>query len=76
MIGTSSVVLYAFDAGTRHYLGARHYYDSVADKPIYSNIRQWVVANKQLYTGVATPGENPLSGGGRILRWVGHPSVH
>lgn len=58
------VVLYAFEASTKRYLGSA-LFDGTSN-PLYTNIRQWRVVNSQLFTGVATPGS-----GGKILRWTG-----
>jgi hypothetical protein len=67
VLGGSDVVMYAFDAKTKEYLGARNF-NSLG----YTNIRQWIVAKKQLYTGV---GVGTSAGGtaqsGKILRWTG-----
>lgn len=35
--------------------------------PVYNDIRQWIVANNTLYTGV----RDTATGGGVILKWVG-----
>ncbi len=54
----STVNIFAFNAYTHAYLGA-------VSMPQYSNIRQWIVVNGELYTGVAS------STGGTILHWIG-----
>jgi hypothetical protein len=61
------VNLFAFNAQTGEYLGARSF-DGTAGKPHYNNIRQWLKARGQLYAGVGKPG------GGEVLRWTGHLS--
>jgi hypothetical protein len=64
---SGKVVLFAFDAATKNYLGSRAYTN-------YTNIRQWIVAKKELYVGVATGGAGGFGGGGEILRWTGSVS--
>ena len=61
------VNLFAFNAKTGEYLGARSF-DGTPGNPHYNNIRQWLTARGQLYAGVGKPG------GGEILRWTGHLS--
>jgi hypothetical protein len=62
---SSHVVLYAFNAATKEYLGSKEF-------PEYTNIRQWIVAKKELYVGVGTPGEQIGGlGAGAVLRWTG-----
>lgn len=52
--------LFAFEAGTRAYLGS-------TNLPQYDNIRKWVVVDGVLYTGV----RDAATGGGHVLRWRG-----
>jgi hypothetical protein len=55
----AGVNIFAFDAQTGEYLGAKNY-------PEYNNIRQWRLIQDELYVGVAKS-----TGGGEILRWTG-----
>ena len=63
--GKLTVTIFAFDGESGEYLGAKNY-------PGYSNIRQWRVINKELYSGVGVGGGG-LGGAdsGEILRWIG-----
>jgi hypothetical protein len=56
---TGSINLFAFRTDTRAYLGS-------AKLSEYDNIRQWVVADGVLYSGVEKD-----AGGGAVLRWRG-----
>jgi hypothetical protein len=61
---SGKVVLYAFDAATKKYLGSQVYTN-------YTNIRQWIVVNKELYVGVGMGEAGQPGGGGEVLRWTG-----
>jgi hypothetical protein len=55
------IVMWAFDADTKDYLGSQFFSG-------YQTIRKWLVVKGQLYTGVAQIGQ------GLILRWTGSRS--
>src|SRR5262245_383550 len=61
---TGAVNMFAFNALTKQYLGSISY-DGQDGRPLYTNVRQWRVIDRELYVGVAK------SGGGEILRWTG-----
>lgn len=66
----NNVVMFAFNADTKDYIGSYVFDGQNGKMGPYINIRQWHTYNGQLYTGVATPS------GGQILRWSGsveHP---
>jgi hypothetical protein len=56
------IVMFAFEASTGQFLGSQYYGE-------YNNIRQWLVAEGVLYTGVTRKVSE--GGGGDILRWRG-----
>lgn len=58
-LNNTSINLLAFNNKTGQFLGAQNI-------AAYNNIRQWVVMNGYLYTGVRAN-----DGTGRVLRWVG-----
>ena len=60
-IGLRGINLFAFDARTKQYLGAKNF-------PQYNNIRQWRLVKDRLYVGVGK------DGGGEVLRWTGRKS--
>jgi len=67
---SSNVVMFAFNAESKEYLGSMVFDGQGGRMGPYINIRQWHAYNGQLYTGVAT------ATGGQILRWTGdvdHP---
>lgn len=66
-IGRGAVNLFAFNAWTHQYIGS-YSFDGNDGRPRYSNIRQWIVAKGELYTGVGK------RGGGAVLRWIGDVS--
>ncbi|MFO0754746.1 MAG: hypothetical protein U0411_15635, partial [Thermodesulfovibrionales bacterium] len=53
------VIMFAFDANTKEYLGSRSFRR-------YATIRKWLVINNRLYTAMGAAG-----GQGNILRWTG-----
>ncbi len=55
----NGVIMFAFDADTKEYLGSRTFRR-------YGTIRKWLVINNRLYTAMGTAG-----GQGNILRWTG-----
>ncbi len=65
--GGGGIRMFAFDANTGVLLGAKHF-----DK--YNDIRQWVMHDGKLYTGVGLTQPNP-DGGGAVLRWIGSYST-
>lgn len=72
-----TVVLFAFNASTKAYLGSYIYDGSDAAHPYYANVRQWVVAGgdqpsqKHLYVGVGTTVNPYLGFTGKVMRWTG-----
>ena len=54
------VIMFAFDANTKEYLGSSTFTEG-------STLRKWLVSNDNLYTGIGTQGQS-----GRILRWTGN----
>ena len=63
----SGITLFAFNGRTRTYIGSTFNSD-------YTNIRQWLVTNNNLYVGVAGPSYNEIGFGsshGYILHWIG-----
>lgn len=76
-IGPNGVNLFAFNAATGAYIGSDAPFDHSDIPARYTNIRQFIVANGQLYVGLGV-GQSPLGGGGafgalsgEILRWTG-----
>ena len=57
----SGLNFFAFDADTGNLIGA----PTTIGQGSYNNIRQWAIANGQLYLGVGT------TTGGAVLRWTG-----
>ena len=53
------VIMFAFDANTKAYLGSRTFAK-------YSTIRKWLIVNNKLYTAMGTQAQP-----GNILRWAG-----
>jgi hypothetical protein len=66
---SSPVAMYAFNAQTQAYLGSYLFDGSDASHPYYNDIRKWLVANGQLYTGVEKPDGAIVNGA--ILKWTG-----
>ena len=67
-IGFHGVNMFAFDGRTGDFIGSMNF-------PTYSNIRQWIVVNGELYVGVATGHSFSSIGGsdaGEILHWIGN----
>lgn len=65
--GNPGITMFAFNGRTRTFIGS-HFYSQ------YSNIRQWLMTNNNLYVGVAGPANNAILFGtssGYILRWTG-----
>jgi hypothetical protein len=60
------VTMFAFNARTKAFIGSAAF-------PTYSNIRQWIVVNKQLYVGVANGTSSGIfaNTSGAILHWIG-----
>ena len=55
------IIMFAFDAATRAFIGAHQF-------PQYSNIRKWLLNDGVLYTAVTF-----TNGGGCVLRWGNDP---
>ena len=62
-----AINVFAFNAVTKEYLGSISF-DGLGGRPLYNNVRQWRVIDRELYVGVAT------TSGGEILRWTGNVS--
>ena len=60
------VTMFAFNAKTKQFIGSEAF-------PTYSNIRQWIVVDQQLYVGVANGTQSGLfaNTSGAILHWIG-----
>ena len=56
---TGPVIMFAYDANTKAYLGSHTFTG-------YSTIRKWLVSNNNLYTAMGTQARP-----GKILRWTG-----
>ncbi len=59
---TKGITLYAFNAVTGQFIGAQSFDE-------YKDIRQWLVVDNVLYTGVGN-----ADGSGNVLRWTGNTS--
>jgi hypothetical protein len=74
-IAQSGITMFAFNGRTRTFIGSIYFNGADAAHPRYSNIRQWLVTNNNLYVGVAGPNVGPIGGfgstSGYILRWLG-----
>jgi hypothetical protein len=60
------VTMFAFNAKTKLYIGTETFSE-------YSNVRQWIVVNRELYVGVANGTQSGLfsNTSGLILHWIG-----
>ncbi|WP_109486333.1 hypothetical protein [Occallatibacter savannae] len=73
-IAQGGVSMFAFNGRTRTFIGSAFYNGSDAAHPKYTNIRQWLVTNNNLYVGVAGNTVNQIGFGatsGYILHWIG-----
>jgi hypothetical protein len=69
-LGAHGVTMFAFNGRTKKFLDSI-VFDGTSG-PAYSNIRQWLVVNKELYVGVATGTSSGFgSNSGAILHWIG-----
>lgn len=66
----STVNMFAFNAENKTFIGS-FAFDGKDGRPLYSNVRQWIVASGELYVGVGTTQSLSLTTSGEVLRWIG-----
>ena len=77
-ISPKGVTMFAFNGKTKQFIDSIVYDGTTVvggvTLPAYSNIRQWLKINGELYVGVATSTGSGLFGGtgGAILHWIGN----